>query len=127
MDVAMIDHGRLRERLKNWARVYRDCPSGGCQSVLGRYADLWREQGLRSNYRSANVDVEDAERIERAVVRLDAPDLQLIRDWYVKDWSIGKIARKNKMFYQCVILRLRRAEQRLALLLEDRERDCAGA
>ena len=103
----MTEDQIFRERIKNWARVMGDVNRAGVKSFLGQYTEQWREDCYKAQPRCGGCDTSDAAVIERAVLKLDLVDRNLIRDWYLFDFSIGKIARRNGLFfsavYRCVV------------------------
>lgn len=110
----------IRERLRNWARVYRDrTKSSGGGGVLAAYTDTWREDRYKSKASTTRIDVRDADTIEKAILKLDWRDISLLRDWYLYDYSIGKISRRNGIFFRAVELQVERAERRLEIVLEN--------
>lgn len=114
----MTEDRIFRERIKNWARVMGGGNHIGVRSFLGQYTEQWREDRYKEQPKIGGSDVSDADVIERAVLKLDPVDRNLIRDWYLFDFSIGKIARRNGLFFSAVYRSVVEAERRLKALVE---------
>ena len=110
---AVTEDQIFRERIRNWVRAYTTVvrwKDGG--SFLSKFTDLWREERYRDGGAFDTVDLRDAEVLERAWRTLEERDKMLIKDWYVLNLSIGKIARRNACFYRDVMARINAAERR---------------
>ncbi len=112
------DEVRFQDRLRNWGRVMRERPSGGAGSFLGSFADFWRSDDYKARPSVRTLDVWDAYEIEKNVAKLEDESRELLRDWYVRDLSIGKIARLHGLFFNAVARNVRRAEKQLRLIIE---------
>lgn len=96
----------------------RERPSGGAGSFLGSFADFWRSDDYKARPSVRTLDVWDAYEIEKNVAKLEDESRELLRDWYVRDLSIGKIARLHGLFFNAVARNVRRAEKQLRLIIE---------
>lgn len=114
----MTEDQIFRERIKNWARVMGDVNRAGVKSFLGQYTEQWREDRYKERPKIGGSDVSDADVIERAVLKLEPVDRNLIRDWYLFDFSIGKIARRNGLFFSAVYRCVVEAERRLKEIVD---------
>lgn len=114
----MTEDQIFQERIKNWARVMGDVNRAGVKSFLGQYTEQWREDRYKERPKIGGSDVSDAAVIERAVLQLDLVDRNLIRDWYLFDFSIGKIARRNGLFFSAVYRSVVEAERRLKAIVD---------
>ena len=115
----MTEDQIFRERIRNWVRAYTTVvrwKSGG--SFLSKFTDLWREERYRDSGAFDTVDLRDAEVLERAWRTLAERDKRLIKDWYVLNLSLGKIARRNACFYRDVMVRINAAERRFRMAVD---------
>ena len=113
----MTEDQIFRERIKNWARVMRDRQGPSASSCLTRYADQWKQDEYRERPVVSSIDIADASVLEAAVLKLDLVDRNLIRDWYLFDFSMGKIARRNGLFFSAVYRSVVEAEKHLKELV----------
>ncbi len=109
----MTEEQEFRERIRNWARVFKGSANAPrLESTLARYVEIWREEKRKASS-VPHADIEDAVLIERAILRIPEPDRKLIIDWYMRDSSIGRVARMNGIFVSHVMIRLMSAERKL--------------
>lgn len=112
------DEVRFQDRLRNWGRVMQARPSNSVGSFLGTFADFWRSEDYKARPTIKTFDVFDAFEVEKCVAKLEEDDRELLRDWYVRNLSIGKIARLHGLFFNAVERNVRRSEKRLHRIIE---------
>lgn len=115
----MTEDQIFRERIRNWVRAYStNVRWSDASCFLSKYTDTWREEKFRDSGSFSTVDMKDAELLEQAWRGLEEKDKGLIRDWYVKNLSPGKVARQNAVFYRDVRNRVLIAERRFRVRVE---------
>lgn len=111
----MTEQDDFRERIKNWVVVVREPMHFGESNLAPVLRALRIRQGLMVEehhyaYRVKR-DEEDAELLDKAYKRLLTPDRLLIRDYWLRGYSVGKTARRNGLFYRTALERLNLAEK----------------
>lgn len=118
----MTEDQIFRERIKNWARAVRYRRASMPDGFLARFAAIWREDQYRERDQPSQIDHADAELLERAFITLSGQDRRLILDWHVRDLTVGKIARRNALFFNAVVGCVRAAERRFRDAVGDGKR-----
>lgn len=111
----MTTQDDFRERIKNWVVVVREPLHIGESNLAPVLRALRIRHGLmiEDHHYAYQVkrDEEDAELLDKAYKRLLMPDKRLIRDYWLRGYSLGKTARRNGLFYRTAMERLSLAEK----------------
>lgn len=82
----------IERRVHNWARWARNSrPQGHCGSVEWRYLPERGAEGVNERQDWSGIDVQDAERVERAVCIQPRHHVSLIKAVYIHRNSRGKL------------------------------------